>query len=314
MPGLSSYSKFPLQNRQAIKHAKAKQSFYTRRHACTPSFHYKDKVPLQNRQAIESAKAKQSFYTPRHACTPSFHYKDKVPLQNRQAIKHAKAKQSFYTPITKQTGYQVFQGQAVILYFKTCYDVHPPFTTRIKSHYKADRLSSMPRLSSHFILQLQNRQARLSSVPRPSSHFILQDMIRCTPSFHYKDKVSLQNRQAIECAKAKQSFYIPITKQTGYQVFQGQAVILYSHYKTDRLSSMPRPSSHFILQDMLRCTPYFHYKDKVPLQNRQEIECAKAKQSFYIPITKQSGYQACQGQAVILYSKTCMYTLLSLQG
>ena len=87
----------------------------------------------------------------------------------------------------------------------------------------------------------------------------------------------------------------PITNQTAYQACQGQAIILYS--KT--------------------CTPSFPYKDKVPLLNRQAIQCSKAKQSFYTPITNQTGYQVCQGQVIILYSKACthsfQYTLFSLQ-
>ena len=71
---------------------------------------------------MECAKAKQSFY---------------APITLRQAIKCAKAKQPSHTP----------------------QHVHLPFPTKIKSHCKLDRISSVPSPSSHFILPLQNKHA-----------------------------------------------------------------------------------------------------------------------------------------------------------
>ena len=84
-----------------------------------------------------------------------------------------------------------------------------PFPTRIKSHYKSDRLSSVPRQSNHFILQdmytLLSLQT-LSPITKQTGYQVCHSQAviiystTYTPSFPYKDKVPLQNRRAIKCA------------------------------------------------------------------------------------------------------------------
>ena len=141
----------------------------------------------------------------------------------------------------------MYQDQAVILY----------------SHYKTDWLLSVPRTSKHFILPLQNS--------RP----VILYSKTCTP-FPINDKVPLQIRQAIKCAKAKQSFYTP------RHVHPPFLTRIKTHYKTDWLSSVLQASQAVILCSTT-CTHSFPHNDKVPLQIRQEIKCAKAKHSFYTP-------------------------------